>query len=271
MLKNIKTILLVTLVSATTGCPEGTVDVYGHGHCVPGPTATIVKPSGCNRRFLRSSSSGSLSSNTQQQQRGLGPHLPHLMPAGPMVNHGGYQPIPMTNGCNFQTGENIEFSGTGHGDNFVWSSSIDGHLGSGKTLSQMLMAGTHIITLRVWFAYFTATDTITVKVAPGPGVPTVSIFGPTTSSIQLDNFNNKVTLEANALDPEDGALVGDSVVWRSDKQGLLGKGPVVQNVHFRDVSNCGGREWHTVTCTATDSDGNYVTDTIDVSVAMPPC
>jgi hypothetical protein len=66
-----------------------------------------------------------------------------------------------------------------------------------------------------------------------------------------------VVLQGSAIDPEDGALSGSSLVWTTDRQDVqdpfLGTGT---NVTVRLYSNQCTGVWHEITLTATDSHGN---------------
>ena len=65
---------------------------------------------------------------------------------------------------------------------------------------------------------------------------------------------SSVPFIGNANDPEDGALTGGSLVWVSNLAGEIGRGET-----FSVTLSAGT---HTVTLTATDSDGNTGTDQI---------
>lgn len=72
-----------------------------------------------------------------------------------------------------------------------------------------------------------------------------------------------VWLRAVALDLEDGALDGDSVVWESDVDGELGRGPDLAVTTLSEGE-------HLVTLTATDSDGATASDSVTVRVDGTP-
>ena len=75
--------------------------------------------------------------------------------------------------------------------------------------------------------------------------PHVLVSAPSPSTARYDTAR----LSANAVDPEDGVL--DNVRWHSNLDGYLGRGNTIET---RSLSP--GE--HTVTATATDSDGNVV-------------
>jgi chitinase len=66
--------------------------------------------------------------------------------------------------------------------------------------------------------------------------------------------NGPVPLVGVANDPQDGALTGAALVWTSDIDGQLGVGEQLDFTFSLGT--------HTVTLTATDSDGNTGTDSI---------
>ena len=74
-----------------------------------------------------------------------------------------------------------------------------------------------------------------------------------------------VFLLGRGSDPEDGELRGASLVWRSNRDGLLGTG---NHIVTPDLSH--GR--HVITLTATDREGSSATAsvTIEVAAATPP-
>jgi hypothetical protein len=98
---------------------------------------------------------------------------------------------------------------------------------------------------------------------PGENAPPVVNI---TSPIDGSRFDagEPVTLGGTALDPEDGMLEGESVVWSSDKDGIVASGTTVTlaNLSVGD---------HTVTLTATDSEFATGEDVISIGIdALPP-
>lgn len=94
----------------------------------------------------------------------------------------------------------------------------------------------------------------------GRAPPTCTILGPPDGTEQP--YDDDWTFIARADDPEDGALGGASVVWRSDRVvAPLGSG----------LSTSAALEpgEHTITCTATDSDGNSGVASITVVSRSP--
>lgn len=168
-------------------------------------------------------------------------------------------------GSSFNAGASVELTGTAtdpedgvlSGASLVWTSDLDGLLGSGESVTvDGLSIGVHTITL-------TATDSngsldvraITVPVTNN--LPTATITGPTGES----GFaaGTPVELTGTGTDPEDGALSGASLVWTSDLDGELGVGESV-TVSGLSIGV------HTITLTVTDSDGGSDRRPITVTV-----
>jgi hypothetical protein len=90
--------------------------------------------------------------------------------------------------------------------------------------------------------------------------PAVAILSPAPGELYFGA--QSIVFEANANDLDDGALSGTNVVWRSDRDGLLGTGPML----LRDVSTL-SEGAHVVTVTAIDSGGLTNTATVNVNIA----
>jgi len=108
--------------------------------------------------------------------------------------------------------------------------------------------------------------------------PVVEITTPADPSVRvyIDGFDEDlqlyyadVTLVGNALDPEDGPLTGESLVWTSDRPdvqvALLGTGT---RVEARLYSNSAAGITHTITLSATDSAGNTRTAVVRIELWM---
>ena len=99
--------------------------------------------------------------------------------------------------------------------------------------------------------------------------PEVTITDPAADvALEYDGFDaargqwyRDVTLTGTAIDPEDGALSGASLVWTTDRSDIqtpqLGTG---NTIHVRLYSNHAGGVTHTITLTATDDDGSARSD-----------
>ena len=145
-----------------------------------------------------------------------------------------------------------------------WSSSEDGALGSGATVTMSSPSiGVHTIVL-------TAVDSqgeeglasITLEVTPlGQNIPpTATILAPTNGTTYIDG--DTVTFDGEATDPEDGLLSGSDVDWWSSIDGSLGSGTQV-------VTSALSVGSHTVTFTATDDDGAQGSDSVTITVNPP--
>lgn len=90
--------------------------------------------------------------------------------------------------------------------------------------------------------------------------PSVSITSPTNGAEFAEDPT--VTLKGSADDPEDGSLSGSSLVWKSSIDGQVGKGE-------QAAYNLSSGQ-HTITLSATDSDGATSRDSVSIAVAGPP-
>lgn len=106
----------------------------------------------------------------------------------------------------------------------IWSSNLDGQIGTGVTFDRPLTSGAHTITL-------TATNSVaisgTASVIVSVGnvtnrMPEVTIDSPAPASMFLTT--DDIAFSGSADDPEDGALTGASLVWTSSLDGPIGTG-----------------------------------------------
>lgn len=90
--------------------------------------------------------------------------------------------------------------------------------------------------------------------------PTVSIEAPApdTTATQGD----EVVFVGSAQDPEDGSLTGGALTWSSDVDGELGTGAELTAADLEQGS-------HTVTLTATDSEGATAADEVGLTIRGP--
>jgi hypothetical protein len=142
----------------------------------------------------------------------------------------------------------------------LWSSSIDGDLGTGATLStSSLSVGTHMITATVVdTASRQGSDSMALVVNAGTpnSAPVVTITAPddgaTFTAGRLASF------AGTAVDSEDGTITAN-LAWSSSLDGPLGTGGLVSTSALR-----GGR--HTITASVTDSSGQPASASIVVNV-----
>lgn len=96
--------------------------------------------------------------------------------------------------------------------------------------------------------------------APGPRQePAVTILSPGDSAGVSVGVNDPVTFAGKATDPQDGALSGESLRWRSDRDGPLGTGREVRVGQL-------ALGLHRITLIATDGDGNSAAATSRLEV-----
>ncbi|HSM07855.1 MAG TPA: hypothetical protein VLA33_02425 [Gemmatimonadota bacterium] len=169
-------------------------------------------------------------------------------------------------------GEAVTFSGEATdpedgpitGSALVWTSDLDGPIGTGTEFSRSdLSGGFHEITL-------TATDSesasgeasITFGVG---GAPRAEILAPENQAGGAPHtvtLGSNVTFSGSALDVEDGPLGNAALSWSSNVDGVLGTGA---SLPVNDLT----AGMHTVTLTATDSDGFEGKTTVLVIVKPP--
>lgn len=157
-------------------------------------------------------------------------------------------------GSTFSGGTSVALSGTASdtedGDisaSLSWTSSLDGILGAGASVSAILSIGIHSITATATDSQgATGSDSIIVTVtATANAAPTVSVTTPINGSSFTAGAS--VNFVGTASDPEDGDLTA-SISWSSNLDGTLGSGGSVTTSAL-SVGN------HTVTASVTDSGG----------------
>jgi hypothetical protein len=170
-------------------------------------------------------------------------------------------------GVSVPQGVPVEFSATASdaedgpiGASIAWSSSIDGAFGIGDTVtSSALSPGSHTISAQVTdSAGATRSDSITITVsAQVNAAPSVSIESPSDGASFVQG--SSVDFRARASDPEDGS-VDSSVEWTSSIDGVLGSGASIA-VSTLSIGT------HTITASATDSEGATGSAMIGVTVS----
>ena len=171
----------------------------------------------------------------------------------------------------FLTSDSITFTGSAFdaqdgqlsGNALVWTSNIDGQIGTGESFSASLSAGNQIISLLATDNHGdigTATVSITVNQAPTNEAPTASINIPDDVFVYLTT--DSISFAGTGSDAEDGSLSGSSLVWTSDLEGTIGDGESIS------ISLSAGI--HLITFTATDSLGATGNESISITVNPPP-
>ena len=142
------------------------------------------------------------------------------------------------------------------GNALVWSSSVDGQIGTGPSVTKNdLSAGPHVVTLTATDAAGeTGSTSITLTINQPP---TANITSPANAATFTSG--DAIAFAGTATDAEDGDLAGNSLVWSNSAGDHLGSGTSITK---SDLSN--GE--HTITLTATDSDGATSTATVSISV-----
>ncbi|MCA9969559.1 MAG: S8 family serine peptidase [Anaerolineales bacterium] len=198
-------------------------------------------------------------------------------------------------GAAFCAGEQITFRGSAFDPNeigglpgsaFSWRSNRDGALGTGAVVfTSALSDGSHTVTLRVTDSgglYAEDSISLLVKAPTHPDCtdlpPSAVITSPADNASFFieaqDAFGwyHTVTFEGYVGDAED-PISALSVAWESDRQGSLGTPTVNPTTGFTTVTarmyimpgDVAG-SWHTITLRVTDTDGNVITDEIDIWV-----
>ncbi|MEE4357604.1 MAG: hypothetical protein V2I97_14155 [Desulfococcaceae bacterium] len=168
------------------------------------------------------------------------------------------------NNQRYAEGETIYFSGTAYdaedgtlsGDSMIWTSSLNGQIGTGNTVSMKgTSEGTHKITLTARDKDgYSASASLTVII--GNTKPLVNITEPADGD--LFESGTLLTFSGNAVDAEDGSIPDDALVWKSDRDGEIGRGS--------SFSTAGLRGTHIITLEATDRDGGLGSQTIRIQI-----
>ena len=212
---------------------------------------TTLANNGRNEVFFRDASSGGTIAATYFWYSGG-----RALDADIVFWDGAYTFFAGTSGCN--TGLYIEDVAThefGHALGLNHSSVAEATMVSGTSYCSTFKRSLDADDIQGLGALYPGGST-----APVANPPTVRILTPTSGS--SFPVGTVVTLSGSASDPEDGDL-SSTIVWRSNLQGLLGTGH--SNLA---VSLTAGT--HTITASATDSNGATSQATVTVSITNPP-
>jgi len=173
-------------------------------------------------------------------------------------------------GEDYLHGETIGFAGTANdpedgrltGGSLVWTASPGGTIGTGESCTcDYLSIGTHTIR-------FTARDSqsasasasITINIVPSNRPPDVTILGPADGATFF--AGESIVFSGSATDPEDGPLTGDNLVWTAGILDEIGTGELFTYDELPVAT-------HTITLTATDSEGASASESITIEVRPP--
>ena len=179
-----------------------------------------------------------------------------------------------SSGATFNTQEAIQFfANVSDPDSAIDASKIVWKIGAttignGGAINTTLPAGDQTITIEVEDQFGeTDQDSITIFVAQGDSFPFVEITEP--ANVSFLNPMTPITFTANAVDAEDGEIVGSSIVWTSSRDGNLGTGSSITTTLNGPSQACNPDSvGHVITAQATDSDGNTNSDSLNISVGQ---
>jgi hypothetical protein len=138
----------------------------------------------------------------------------------------------------------------------VWTSNLDGQIGTGSSFSRTLSAGNHTVTAQVVDSGgLSTTRQVSVSVTTTNTAPTVIITAPASGTSVAQG--TALTFSGSASDTQNGTLTS-SLVWTSNLDGQIGTGG-----SFSRTLTAGT---HTITAQVVDSGG--LTGTRQVSVTV---
>lgn len=175
-------------------------------------------------------------------------------------------------GSAYSSGETVSFEGSAEdpedgtlsGASLIWTSSLDGQIGTGSSFGRDdLSVGSHTVSLSATDSEgATAVSMVSIGIdAPPNQPPSATITAPVDGSTVLTG--EVISFQGGGTDPEDGSLTGSQLVWTSDLDGQIGTGAgfTRSNLAIGD---------HSITLTATDSDGATGTASVDLTVQPVP-
>jgi hypothetical protein len=140
----------------------------------------------------------------------------------------------------------------------VWTSNLDGQIGTGGSFSRALSAGNHTVTARaVDNGGLSATRQVSVSVTTSNSAPTVTITAPASGASVTQGA--AFSFSGSATDSQDGTITS-SLVWTSNLDGQIGTGG-----SFSRALTAGN---HTLTARVVDSGGLAATRQVSVSVTQ---
>jgi hypothetical protein len=134
-------------------------------------------------------------------------------------------------------------------------------------MNTTLPSGNHNVTVRAIDAHgLTGEASVSILVLPGAGIPAVTILSPDLAN-RVVGPGTPITFVGQALDQEDGVLVGPSLEWSSNVDGPLGTGTTITLPLSGPATVCNPElVTHTVTLKATDNDVHSISTTIQIFV-----
>ncbi|WP_224362308.1 PKD domain-containing protein [Hyalangium versicolor] len=142
-----------------------------------------------------------------------------------------------------------------------WTSNLDGELGTGSLLRVQLSGGEHRLSLDVTDSGGKqARAQISITVLVGDQPPSATIESPTAGASFEEG--TPIPLRGRALDPETGSLSGASLIWSSDKAGVIGTGT---QLSFTGAA----RGAHRLVLSAVDPGGKVGYASVTVNVVPP--
>jgi len=143
----------------------------------------------------------------------------------------------------------------------TWRSSIDNVFGSGSSFGPVtLSTGKHLIEAIATDSNGNS-DTDSISITIDNQSPVASISLPEADATFA--YGDLVTFMGSGIDPEEGRLTGDALVWTSSQGDLIGKG---ETVSLRSLKS----GIHIITLTVTDSTGAQDSESVTITIGNAP-